>query len=75
MMKEVVRAGYKVGFLHGRRLNLNNTRRASLLYEAIHKLFEFKATTIGHNRRHTSIMWKTYHNTMQKNKWKLVGET
>ena len=74
MMKEVVRAGRRVGFLHGNRLNLNNTGRATQLYEAVHKLFEFQSMSVGHDRRHSSLMWKTYHNTMQKNKWKLVGE-
>lgn len=78
MIKEVVRAGQKVGFFHGNRLNMNNTGRATQLYEAVHKLFEFKTNSMNqpmnHNRRHSSLMWKTYHNTMQKNKWKLVGE-
>ena len=74
MMKEVVRAGRKVGFFHGNRLNLNNTGRATQLYEAVHKLFEFQSMSVGHDRRYSSLMWKTYHNTMQKNKWKLVGE-
>ena len=37
MMKEVVRAGRKVDFFHGNRLNLNNTGRATQLYEAVHK--------------------------------------
>ena len=78
MIKEVVQAGQKVGFFHGNRLNMNNTGRATQLYEAVHKLFEFKTNSMNqpmnHNRRHSSLMWKTYHNTMQKNKWKLVGE-
>ena len=69
MIKEVIRAGYKVGFFHGNRLNMNSTGRATQLYESVHKLFEFKAVILtpnNHTRRHTSLMWKTYHNNMQK---------
>ena len=79
MIKEVIRAGRKVGFLHGNRLNIDSTSRATRLYEAVHKLFEFKTNSVNqptkHDRRHSSLMWKTYHNTMQRNKWKLVGES
>ena len=79
MVKEVIRAGHRVGFFHSNRLNMNSTVRATQLYEAVYKLFEFNTKAgnqpISHDRRHSSLMWKTYHNTMQRNKWKFAGET
>ena len=79
MIKEVIRAGHKVGFFTGNRLNMNNTVRATQLYEAVQGLFEFKTSAgdrqITHTRRHSSLTWKTYHNNIQRNNWKSVRET
>ena len=47
MIREVIRAGRKVGFFHGERLNINSTSRATRLYEAVHKLFEFKTNSVN----------------------------
>ena len=47
MIKEVIRACWKVGFLHRNRLNIDSTSWATRLYEAVHKLFEFKTNSVN----------------------------
>ena len=69
MIREVRRAGERVNFDFGGRMN---TVKATKLYEAVQEQFFFP--TLKHRRRYSSISWKTYHNELCRNKGRLVGE-
>ena len=71
LMKEVYRAGEKMGF-NFRSTGEWTTAKATRLYEVVAPCFLYPS--LKHKRRYTSINWKTYHNLLLKNKGVFANE-
>ena len=74
LMFHVHRAGEMEGFQFDRGNSSNwTTDKARRLFDKVFHRFHFPS--IGGRRvRYEALMWKTFHNHLQKNQWKFVGE-
>ena len=73
MMREVFKAGRICRFNFDFDQDDWTVARATRLYEMTHQMFAYLSLK-RHKRRLTSILWKTYHNELIRNKGRLVGE-